>query len=151
MLTKFISDTAKDENDQSPNYIYILFETTALTLKYLRNNPQELGSLQQNLSESLNFIIQSNKTDLMGYAFQIYALFIASSDQISPLYEQLLQSILQTSNWNKDVKFLIPSLSQFIIAMMCKFPEYMKQHAGVISEIVLHLMSSDIRMEPVAL
>jgi hypothetical protein len=49
------------------------------------------------------------------------------------------------------VKYLIPSLAQFIIAMMCKFPDYMKQHASVVSEIVLHLLSTDIRMESVAL
>jgi len=59
-------------------------------LKYLKGQPQELGNLQTNLSESLNYIIASNKTDLMGYAFQIYALFVASSDSINELYEQLL-------------------------------------------------------------
>jgi hypothetical protein len=37
ILNKLISDTARDENDQSPNYIYILFETTALTIKHLKN------------------------------------------------------------------------------------------------------------------
>ena len=36
VLQKFISDTAKEESDQNPNYIYTLFETTALTLKYLK-------------------------------------------------------------------------------------------------------------------
>lgn len=87
----------------------------------------------------------------MGYAFQIYALFVASSDSINELYQQLLQSLLQPSNWNKDVKHLIPSLGQFIIAMVCKFPEQMKQHAATIGEIILHLLSTEIRMETVAL
>lgn len=38
VLHKFITDTANDENDQSPNYVYILFETTALSLKYVRSS-----------------------------------------------------------------------------------------------------------------
>lgn len=79
VLQKFIHDTAKDENDQSPNYVYILFETTALSLKFMRGNPTEMLKLQVNLSQSLNFIIEHNKVELMGYAFQIYALFVASA------------------------------------------------------------------------
>ena len=50
--------------------------------------------LQGLLSESLNFIIEQNKTHLLGYAFQIYALFVASSDAMNPLYEALLQSVI---------------------------------------------------------
>lgn len=85
-----------------------------------------MGQLQSNLSNSLNFIIENNKIDLMGYAFQIYALFVASSDQNNALYEALTNSILQNKeNWSKEMKFLIPSLGQFLIAMICKFPEYM--------------------------
>ena len=42
-LNKFITDMASDENDQSPNYAYILFETTALTLKFLRTSPDQMA------------------------------------------------------------------------------------------------------------
>lgn len=49
------------------------------------------------------------------------------------------------------MKHLIPSLAQFIIAMMCKFPDYMKKHASILGEIILHLLGSQIRMETVAL
>jgi len=44
LLAKFILDAAQDENDKSPNYIYILFETTALTMKYM-TKPEELQKL----------------------------------------------------------------------------------------------------------
>lgn len=123
VLSKFIQDTAQDENEQSPNYVYILFETTALTVKFLVQNPAKLHDLQVALSVSLNYIIQQNKADLMGFAFQIYALFVASSAQNNDLYRGLTASVLQNKqNWNKDMKYLIPSLGQFLIAMMCKFP-----------------------------
>jgi hypothetical protein len=46
-----------------------LFETTALTLKFLSTDAEALAAFQVKLSESLNLIIQNNKTGLMGYAF----------------------------------------------------------------------------------
>ena len=110
-MTKFIHDAAKEENEQSPNYVYILFETTALTLKFMRSSPVEMGKLQTNLSNSLNFIIEHNKADLMGYAFQIYALFVASSSENTQIFQALTTSILQNKdNWSKEMKYLIPSL-----------------------------------------
>lgn len=69
VLTKFIQDIAQEREIISPNYVYILFETTALTLKFIQGNPQQMVQLQTNLSNSLNFIIENNKIDLMGYAF----------------------------------------------------------------------------------
>jgi len=87
------------------------------------NSPTELGNLQASLSPSLNFIIEHNKTELMGYAFQIYALFVASSSQNNEIFKDLTGSILQNKdNWNKEMKFLIPSLGQFLISMICKYP-----------------------------
>ena len=88
-MSKFISDIAQEE-DSSANYVYILFETTALTLKYLSSNAEALAAFQAKISESLNQIIQNNKTGLMGYAFQIYSLFVATSSQVNPLFEALL-------------------------------------------------------------
>jgi hypothetical protein len=38
VLDKFIMDVAKEETDLSQNYIYILFETTALTIKFMKGN-----------------------------------------------------------------------------------------------------------------
>lgn len=88
----------------------------------------------------------------MGYAFQIYALFVASSEQNNGVYEALTNSIIQNKeNWNKEMQFLIPSLGQFLIAMICKFQDYMRQFIPQISEIVIHLMGTNIRMEQTAL
>jgi len=67
-----------------------LFETTALTLKFLSSNTEALNAFQNKISESLNQIIQNNKTDLMGYAFQIYSLFVATSSEVNGLFEALL-------------------------------------------------------------
>jgi hypothetical protein len=40
ILNSFIMAAAKDEAQTSPNYLYILFETTAQTLRYLKPHPE---------------------------------------------------------------------------------------------------------------
>ena len=81
VLSKFIQDIANDQGDQSPNYVYILFETTALVLRNIAGNQEQMMKVQELLTPSLNFIVQNHNTELIGYAFQIYALFVASSQQ----------------------------------------------------------------------
>jgi hypothetical protein len=49
------------------------------------------------------------------------------------------------------MKYLIPSLGQFLISMMCKFPNEMMEHRQSISEICIHLMSTEVRMESTGL
>ena len=49
------------------------------------------------------------------------------------------------------MKYLIPSTGQFLIAMICKFPEEIKKYSGDIGEIIKNLMSTDVRMETVGL
>ena len=49
------------------------------------------------------------------------------------------------------MKYLIPSLGQYLIAMICKFPDFIRQFANDIGEIIKHLLSTEIRMESVAL
>ncbi len=38
VLASFIFEVAKDETNASPNYVYILFEATALTLTYVKDD-----------------------------------------------------------------------------------------------------------------
>jgi hypothetical protein len=146
VLDKFIIDLAKEETDQSQNYIYILFETTALTVKYMKSNGQLMGALEAKLSNSLNYIIQNDKSEFIGFAFQIYSLFVAGSLERSELYDALFLSCIQNkNNWNKDMKHLAPSLGQFMISMICKYPEYVSPHSAAIGTIIMHLLSSEIR------
>jgi hypothetical protein len=68
VLSAFINNAASDESQSSPNYIYILFETTALTLRYVKNEPIFL-TVEQLLTPVLNYIMEKNITDMIGYAF----------------------------------------------------------------------------------
>ena len=67
------------------------------------------------------------------------------------MYQALATSALDSGNWGKDMKYLIPSLAQFMTSMICKFPEDMKQCKTQLQGIILNLMSSEIRMETVGL
>jgi len=80
VLGSFITEVAKDEQSTSPNYAYILFEAAALTLTFVKSNQAAFSAVEDQLTPALNMIIEKNNTDYMGYAFQLYATFVASTD-----------------------------------------------------------------------
>jgi hypothetical protein len=48
VLGTFITEAAKDEaGDASPNYTYILFESAALTLTFVKNSPAAFEQVEQ--------------------------------------------------------------------------------------------------------
>lgn len=152
IFNQFILAAAKDEAQSSPNYLYILFETTALTLRYLKSNPESFQQAEICLQESLHLIIQTNVTDMISYAFQIYALFIANSQECKENFKAITVSVLQNkNNWQIDMKYMAPALSGMIIAMIYKYPDFMQQFQADIVFIIQHLMSVEIRMEPIGL
>ena len=46
VLATFILEVAKDEKSSSPNYIYILFEASALTLTYVKDNKDAFTAVE---------------------------------------------------------------------------------------------------------
>lgn len=68
MLASFIAEVIKD-GSTSPNYVYILFEASALTLTYVRSDPNAFNSVEGQLTPVLNQIMEQNSTELLGYAF----------------------------------------------------------------------------------
>lgn len=56
-------------------------------------------------------IINNNKTELMGYAFQLFSLFVASHAEMLEVYQALVQSLVaNTGNWEPDMKYLMPAM-----------------------------------------
>ena len=80
VLSHFMREIVKDST-VSPNYSYILFEIAALSLTYTKHAPEAFGTIEEQLTPTLNGIIAEGMSDYVGYAFQIYATFIASSSQ----------------------------------------------------------------------
>jgi len=89
VLSNFIEQAAKDESQSSPNYIYILFETVALTLRLIKGQHEVFIQVEQCLYGALNYIMEKNVTDMIGYSFQIYSLFVANSTAIVNNYKTL--------------------------------------------------------------
>ena len=65
----------------------------------------------------------------MPYAFQIYSLFVANSSEITQDYQVIVDSILKTqSNWDKNMKYVIPAFVQYVIAMTYKHPQVIRNY-----------------------
>jgi len=115
----------------SPNYTYILFETAALSLTFTKQAPEAFEQIESQLTPILNGIIQAGQSEYVGYAFQLYATFIASSQQMKPDYINLCNSVLSQetidTNWGKEMKYLIPALGAFLTTYICKYPEQAAQ------------------------
>lgn len=94
VLASFIDAAARDEAQSSPNYIYILFETAALTLRNLKGHPEAFHVVEEILKLPLNYIFVNTVTDMIGYAFQIYAIFVANSTTLLEEYKTLNNSII---------------------------------------------------------
>lgn len=88
----------------------------------------------------------------MGYAFQIYALFVASSTENNEVFAIITQSIVENiDNWNKDMKYLMASEGQFLVAMICKYTDFTSQYCQQLAAIIERVFSNEIRMEAVGL
>jgi len=58
VLASFITEVAKDEKNASPNFVYILFEASALTLTFVKDNRDAFIAVEDQLTPALNYIIQ---------------------------------------------------------------------------------------------
>ena len=143
---------AKDEQTASPNYVYILFEAAALTLTYVKDDRAAFALVEDQLTTSLNFIIQQDLSEYNSYAFQLYATFVASSLELKENYMLLARSLLENQqNWSKEMKYLIPALSVYLMTIISKHPEQVLQYLDNLKELICHLLSSEMRMEKSAL
>lgn len=78
VLSHFMNEVVKDAQ-VSPNYTYILFEIAALSLSYTKHAPEAFAEIEEKLTPTLNGIIAQGMSDYVGYAFQLYATFVAFS------------------------------------------------------------------------
>lgn len=70
---------------------------------------------------------------------------------MKPNYDVLCQSILNEANWSKEMKYLIPAQSLFLITVMSKYPEFVVSHLNTVKLIVEKLLNHNLRMESEAL
>jgi len=76
---------------------------------------------------------------------------VASADQLTDNYALLANSIMSEQNWQKDLKYLIPALANFLMTIIAKHSTYAVQQMKQITMISQHLLSVQMRMESSAL
>ena len=124
-LAYFIHQVAKNEATVPPNCTCILFEAAALTLTFVKDFHDAFQAVEDQLTPALDFIIKQKLAGLSGYAFQLYATFVANSTELKPNYQMLAQSITENlANWSKEMKYLVPALAIFLSTVIAKHPQY---------------------------
>lgn len=59
---------------------------------------------------------------------------MASASELKQNYQILAQSVLQgKQNWSKEMKYLVPALTQFVITVISKHPDFAKQYVSNIA------------------
>ena len=84
---------------------------------------------EEALAPHLNKVITENRTDMIGYVFQIYAAMILYSPDrdLSQDYSVILGSVTDAENWRKDLKYLAPGQAKIIAAVAYRHPNFLKE------------------------
>ena len=108
-------------NPQTDEFNYYFFETCALIMEKFEiknNNNTDLTlvkKFENTLREDLNLILQKNITDLLGYAFQLFAFYLFISNDNNEFYQNILTNILTNNKmWDINMKYLYPPSIEFI-------------------------------------
>ena len=110
------------KNPQKDEFNYYYFETCALIMKKFEicnnNNttdPTLVKKFENTLRDDLNFILQNNVTDLLGYTFQFFAYYLFITNDNNTFYQKILEIILTNEKmWDINMKYLYPPSIEFI-------------------------------------
>lgn len=76
---------------------------------------------------------------------------MANTADFKDNYKMLGDSIMNAANWGKDMKYLVPALSIYLMTATAKQPQYAQGHMDAIKQIVEHLINPQMRCEKPAL
>ena len=111
------------QNHQNDEFNYYFFETCALIMKKLvikniSNDTSDLTlvkNFENALQNDLDSILKNNVTDLLGYAFQLFAFYLFLTNDNNEFYQNILNNILTNQNmWDINMKYLYPPSIDFI-------------------------------------
>ena len=131
----------------------MLYETIGYILKNLStSNSRAVKKYEETLTPHLNKVVSENRTDMIGYVFQIYAAMILYTPdrELSNDYSVILGSVTDADNWKKDLKYLAPGQAKIIAAVAYRHPNVLKEGLGRVFEIYDTLLN-EFNMEEHAL
>lgn len=138
-----------DDTSTSAYSIYVLFETIGYIIKSLSEiKSPVIDSYQSELQPHMNKVINDNRTDIIGYVFQIYAAFIqfSTTDSLSEDMTNIVNSILDKENWKADLKYLAPAQSKILQAVAIKHPSWVNDNSTFLCEI-FQVLLKDFSLE----
>jgi hypothetical protein len=78
-------------------------------------------------------MLGSNNLHLMGYAFQLYAIFVVSSTELKSNYKNHFEGIFKSMGYlDKTTNYLAPALANFMNAVIAKYPDFATEYIFVI-------------------
>lgn len=145
MFEIFIDTMIAQSGNQTFNYW--LFECIGLSLKIGKDSDSTIAAYEEKITNSMFNIISKNIPELISYAFQILSMFVLYRKDVQPNYQVLLNSIISSgSNWDQNMRYLIPGMIQYARAYIIKNQSEMVNQIKVLTDIfekVLNLRIDD--------
>jgi hypothetical protein len=123
--------------------IYLVFENLSSLMIIIKDNNEAMAKLVGSIFPLLNEIIKNNHVDLLGYAFQIYALAIHFFNIQDENPKTLFSSLMVLSNWNKDMIPFFPAYITFVEEFVSKDISLLGEHTETFRGILDILLEND--------
>ena len=127
-LTPTIQSILKNimANSQQDEFNYFFFEIISLFMRKIAELDVKLVSqFEESIRNDLTTILTSSITDLMGYTFQFFSLYLSLSNDNSEHYNKLLQSVLfDLNSWNINMIYMFNPFIAFLKVNLMKNPSF---------------------------
>jgi hypothetical protein len=123
--------------------IFIVFENLSTLMITIKDNDQAIQKLVQTIFPLMNTIIQNQHTDLLSFAFQIYALAIHFYNIQSDDPKTIFESLMNVNNWGKDMIPLFPAYIMFVEEFINKDIGFLGQHLDSFHKILQVMVEAD--------
>lgn len=142
-LSNSINDILKMiiANPSEDQFNYYLFETISLVYRKLGDVDRALyNHFDGVIKGNLIFIIENSITDLMPYAFQLFALQLSVSIDDNPLNDSFHQGLLSAilfneSNWTLQMKYMVAPFVSYIKVAIIKCKMYFLSDNNNLSQL----------------
>lgn len=113
-------------NSQQDEFNYFFFEIISLFMKKIAELDVKLVSqFEASIRNDLTTILTSSITDLMGYTFQFFSLYLKLSKENSEHYNKLLQSVLfDLNSWNINMIYMFNPFISFLKVNLMNNPTF---------------------------
>lgn len=123
-------------NSTQDEFNYFFFEICSFVMTKISSfDIKMVTQFENTLRSDLTLILSNSITDLMGYVFQFFSLYINLSNDTSEHYNKLLQSILfDLNSWNLNMKYMFSPFVAFLKVYLMKNQSFFSNQ-GIVDQI----------------